>query len=289
MVHPGDGIPVATFLALAFGLAWLPFVAQFAGLGGVGPVLMPVAPAIACIVVRRWVTREGFADAGLRPRLRHWAIYLVALAWPVGAVAFSIALAGALRLAAVGNPLAHPPAVSWSMLAVWVGASILVAPIVLGEELGWRGYLQLRLFPQDPVAAALATGFLWGIWHYPLILAGGEPTSGTAVTLVALPVSTMTFSVFLGWMRSVTGSVWATSVAHASNNVTNDNLERVAFAGSEAGSLSAGAVVVSLVGEAVCWGAVIGAHALWTSRVRGHLGRGRRRSRQDAGPGATPR
>ncbi len=43
---------------------------------------MPVAPAIACFVVRRWVTREGFGDAGLRPNLRRWPLYLLALAWP---------------------------------------------------------------------------------------------------------------------------------------------------------------------------------------------------------------
>src|SRR4051794_11144668 len=100
------------------------------------------------------------------------------------------------------------------MLAMWVGLSVLIVPVVLGEELGWRGYLQLRLFPGRPVTAALATGCLWGIWHYPLILSGGEPTGSTGLTLVALTVSTMTFSVFLGWVRSVTGSVWTTSAAH---------------------------------------------------------------------------
>jgi len=43
--------------------------------------------------------------------------------------------------------------------------SVLVAPLVLGEELGWRGYLQLRLFPAQPFLAALATGLIWGVWH----------------------------------------------------------------------------------------------------------------------------
>lgn len=85
VVRTGDEGAITTFLALAFGLAWVPFLAQVDGLGTVGPILMPVAPAIACIVVRRWVTREGFEDAGLRPRLRHWPIYLIALLWPVGA------------------------------------------------------------------------------------------------------------------------------------------------------------------------------------------------------------
>jgi uncharacterized protein len=261
VVPDGDGRGVAAFLVIAFGLAWLPFLAQAAGAGAVGPVLMPVAPAVACIVVRRWVTREGFGDSGLRwrPRRQSWPTYLLVLLWPVAATFCSTAVALVLGRQQAGSSWPWGAAApSWSMVAAWVGMSILVAPVILGEELGWRGYLQLRLFPSRPLAAALTTGFLWGIWHYPLILSGGEPTSSTGVTLVALTVSTMTFSVFLGWIRSTTGTVWTTSAAHASNNVTGDSLQRLSFTGHQDGALPDGALVPALVGEALVWGAAIG-------------------------------
>lgn len=272
VVRTGDGSAVTVFLVLAFALAWLPFLASAGGAEGVGPILMPVAPAIACIVVRRWVTREGFGDAGLRPRLGHWPIYLLALLWPVGAAAVTTVVTLTLGLAPAGYTLpwgaSHP---SWLMLAVWTLLSILVAPLVLGEELGWRGYLQLRLFPGQPLAAALATGLIWGIWHYPLILAGGEPTSSVRLTLITLPVATMTLSVFLGWIRSVTGTVWATSVAHASNNTTNDSLQRLGFTGYQNGSLPDFAIVPCLIGEALTWGILVGVSgALRTSPQRHH-------------------
>ena len=54
------------FPTIAFGLAWFPFLPVLVG-GPAIPVLMPFAPAIAAFVVRTWVTREGFGDAGLRP------------------------------------------------------------------------------------------------------------------------------------------------------------------------------------------------------------------------------
>ena len=273
-IRHGNRRGISAFLGLAFGLAWLPFLAQAAGAGGVGPVLMPVAPAVACIVVRRWVTREGFGDAGLRwrPRRQHWPVYLLVLLWPVAATFCSTGVALALGLA--------PPrftwpwgaaAPNWSMLAVWVGMSILIAPLVLGEELGWRGYLQLRLFPARPLAAALATGFLWGIWHYPLILSQGEPTSSTGITLIAIPVATMTFSVFLGWVKTITGTVWTTSAAHASNNVTGDSLQRLSFTGRHDGALPDSALIPALVGEALVWGAVLGLDRLrrkWSTSSR---------------------
>jgi uncharacterized protein len=227
----------------------------------VGPVLMPIAPAVACIVVRRWVTREGFGDAGLRwrPRLQHGPVYLLLLVWPVAAAFCGTAVALALGLTPPGSTWPWGAAApSWTMVAMWVGMSIVVVPIILGEELGWRGYLQVRLFPARPLAAALTTGFLWGIWHYPLILSHGEPTSSTGVTLVAFPVATMTFSVFLGWVRTVTGTVWTTSAAHASNNVTGDGLQRLSFTGRQDGALPDSAIVPALVGEALVWGAVLG-------------------------------
>jgi membrane protease YdiL (CAAX protease family) len=274
VVRTGDGSAVTVFLALAFVLAWLPFLASVGGAVGVGPILMPVAPAIACIVVRRWVTREGFADAGLRPRLGHWPIYLVALLWPVVAAVVTTLVALTLGLAPAGYTVlwgaSHP---SWSMLAVWTLSSVLVAPLVLGEELGWRGYLQLRLFPARPLAAALATGFIWGIWHYPLILSSGEPTSSIRLTLITLPMATMTLSVFLGWIRSVTGTVWATSVAHASNNSTNDNLQRLSFTGHQNGTLPDFAIVPCLIGEALTWGVIIGASAALRTRPSGAIER----------------
>jgi membrane protease YdiL (CAAX protease family) len=42
---------------------------------------------------------------------------------------------------------------------------------VIGEEIGWRGFLvpefaKTQSFP----ATALITGFIWAIWHYPVLL-----------------------------------------------------------------------------------------------------------------------
>jgi hypothetical protein len=84
----------------------------------------------------------------------------------------------------------------------------------------------------------------------------------------------MTFSVFLGWIRSVTGTVWATSLAHSSNNVTNDGLQRLGFSGRQNGNLPDFAIVPCLVAEAMMWGIVIGSHALLRARHQRSEGHG---------------
>src|SRR6516165_4768380 len=95
---------VVWFLGLAFAAAWLWFFvlwlmrSSFISLTSpVGQLLMMpggFAPAVAAIIVRKWVTREGFADAGLGIRLRTWPFFLIAWAYPLLVMGGVILLAG---------------------------------------------------------------------------------------------------------------------------------------------------------------------------------------------------
>ena len=227
---------VAAYLAIAFGLAWAPFVPVVFGGTAVGLVLMPVAPAIACVVVRKWITREGLAGLGLRPSLhevrRHWPLFAVALLWPFLATPLAALVAGR-------GFAATDPAAAFG----WVALSAAVAPVILGEELGWRGYLQLRVCPGHPLPAALVTGVLWGVWHYPLILSVTDAAG--PLILLEFTAGTVTMSVFLGWLRARTSTVWAPSLGHSSNNVTEDNLIRSVFGTTSTSPTAAGAVLLA--------------------------------------------
>jgi membrane protease YdiL (CAAX protease family) len=251
-------IGIAAFLVLAFGLAWLPFLPAVVGNEPVGTFVMPLAPAVACVVVRTRITREGFGDAGLHPSFRHWRIYLLAVTWPIPVVVVSVIVATMLRTAPRGSTLpwglGHPsPARVVELLAL----SVAVAPIFLGEELGWRGYLQMRLFDGRLLPAAVATGLIWGVWHYPMVLTGGQPTQSIAQTLLLLPISTTAMSVLLGWMRVRTGSLWPGTAAHAANNVTSVALTSLAFTGDPAGTLPSSASVPVVVAEVVVLGLIV--------------------------------
>lgn len=50
---------------------------------------------------------------------------------------------------------------------------VAMFPAVIGEEIGWRGYLLPTLQERyTPFAASLLLGLIWGFWHTPTKLAG---------------------------------------------------------------------------------------------------------------------
>jgi uncharacterized protein len=243
----GSALGVVAYLILSFGLAWgswallLPGTAAGGGLRALGIAALPgaFAPAFATFVVRKWITCEGFADAGLGLHLKQWRYYLIAWFLPLVVVAFIIFCAEVFglghpdfsmtRAIAQLAPHAKIPAVFGGKLGYVIPLQLVISaliavPLLFGEEFGWRGYLQLRLFATRPTLAAIATGIIWGLWHLPIILRGyefpGDPVVATAVFCVA----TVLVSIVFGWLRERSGSVWVTSLAHSATNVIGGSL-----------------------------------------------------------------
>jgi membrane protease YdiL (CAAX protease family) len=244
---------IAGYLFLAFGMAWILWEIPIQlGVSPRSPLFQLAAlpggfaPAIAAIIVRKWITQEGFEDAGLRLELQKWPYYLVAWLLPLLVTAIIVTLAVALGISqpdfslqrALGvlapegsNPPSLPPNIWLVMPFQLLIVALAVTPILWGEEFGWRGYLQLRLQGQRPLLAAVATGLIWGFWHYPLLLRGYNYPDHVILGLFVFPVSTVLLSIVFGWLRLRTGSIWPPSLAHAATNVVGGTLTVFLFTG----------------------------------------------------------
>lgn len=221
---------VVAYLLLVFGLAWsMIFVARLLlGLSLENSLVqIPIAfsPALAAVIVRGWITKEGFVDAGLAPRLRSgWAYYLVAWLFPLIAVGVVIGLATVLGisrpdLSQLGNLFPCVQLPSWAGLPLLMVVPILMMPLFWGEEFGWRGYLQIRLLSHSPLKAAIATGFIWAVWHYPLYFVGYSEYANPFIGVITATVFAVLLSIMLAWLRLRTRSVWSSSLAHAGTNM----------------------------------------------------------------------
>lgn len=220
------GVPA--FLVLSFGLAWgWEAVAHLAlGWSLVNPLVQApaaFAPAIAAVVVRRWITREGFADAGSRPRLRAARrYYLMAWLGPLGVVA---AVAGLAAVTGRWEPSARPvadlvPGVPvWAVPLVLLALAAVAALVFWGEEAGWTGYLLTRVCPGRPRRAALLAGLIAAGWHYPLALLGYVEYRHLALGLAGWTAWIVCQEIILAWLWERSGSVWPACLAHAGNNI----------------------------------------------------------------------
>lgn len=220
---------IVWFLIFAFAITWSSVLGIYL-LGGVPTsttnlssasplvgllsVLGTFGPAIGAFVTLKWITREGFKDAGLRFNFRSgWAYYLWAVMAPLAAGALVVLVAGVS-----GTDVANVTAITPTDIISWVVGTLIWTPILFGEEFGWRGYLQHRLAPNQPLLAAILMGLIWGLWHYANVLAG-IVMSGNLLALLIYPIYNIMGCVILGWLRNKSQSVWPACLAHAVGNV----------------------------------------------------------------------
>lgn len=236
---------VGAYLALAFGLAWsaegiaLARGVRFRSLTlGTAALLACImfAPGIAAYIVRRFITREGFATAGLRRG--PWRPYLVvwigvplliagiyALTILIGWGRFDPALtqlSTRIEEAARGQtvPQLPPmPVLAAAMLAQGLTFGVVITSLfTFGEEFGWTGYLLVHLLPLGRWRAALVYGTIWGLWHAPIIAGGYNYPDYPVLGPVIMCLLTTAFALTQTALRLRYNSVLLTSFFHASIN-----------------------------------------------------------------------
>jgi uncharacterized protein len=210
------------------------------GFGLVIPAMM-WCPALAALMTCRLLRRD-FRSLGWRwPKRYIAASYLVPIAYTsvaYGAV-WALRLAGwnsdFVSLLAQNLGLTGLPAwASFTLCIIFMatGGVIQNLSMTLGEEIGWRGLLVPELAKQMSFTkASLVSGFVWAIWHSPLLLFA-DYNAGTN-RWYALSCSTVTcvsLSFMLAWLRLKSDSLWPAALFHASHNlfvpIIFDNLVR---------------------------------------------------------------
>jgi membrane protease YdiL (CAAX protease family) len=89
---------------------------------------------------------------------------------------------------------------------------------IVGEELGWRGFLVWELRKIMPFGAiCVVSGLIWSIWHYPVIIVygGGDPL----FQLACFTLMITSMSVILTYFTFMSGSLWPAVMFHAAHNI----------------------------------------------------------------------
>jgi uncharacterized protein len=97
----------------------------------------------------------------------------------------------------------------------------MLAILVLGEEIGWRGFLFPSMTTHMPVRrAAILCGLAHGAFHIPLLLmTSAYDVEGSRALVTPGVVGVVTAGgIVFGWLRATTGSLWPVAIAHAAVN-----------------------------------------------------------------------
>ena len=211
--------------------------------GGIGSAMFPILmlfPAVVAIAFRLR-HREGFRNVGWG--LRRWRYLAPALLTPVAVIVSVAALLLSLDLATpsqrlftyaggmveirrvtlvLGNGAQGVGFFALNFLLSLLLQSCLGSAVTIGEEFGWRAYVQEKLLRGFGVSGGLLLlGLVWGLWHLPIGLMGWNfPERPLLGALLLTPLSTVFVGVYLGWLYLRSRSIWIPTVAHAALNLS---------------------------------------------------------------------
>jgi uncharacterized protein len=239
------------FVGLTFLLSYL-LIFIYLALGGkwVMPGSLIVAtsymfiPMIVTITVQKVMYKEKIKEPlGISFKLNRW--FLVAWLLPViiafitlgvslllPSVKYSPEMAGIFeRFESTLNPeqleQMKAQAANFPVHPIWIGllqgliAGITINAIAaFGEELGWRGFLQKELGYLGFWKSSIVIGFIWGIWHTPIILQGHNYPEHPLAGVFMMIIFTLLLSPIFSYVRLKAKSVIAAAIIHGSLNAT---------------------------------------------------------------------
>jgi len=223
---------ILTFLAITSAISSGIFFWMFSGAkDNVAAVfLMMWTPGISAILTSI-IFKDKIGGYGWKPRGVRFLVYgylfplIVSIVgygivWLSGYAEFSPAAVTNYRWARMlGFDLPAPFVIG--LLSKMSLGFLVTMVFVLGEEIGWSGFLTPKLLKLSSVpVTSLIVGGYWALWHYPAII-GGLYGTGTPLW-VALPGFTLVIgaeSLVRTVLISKSQSVWIGTVLHASGNV----------------------------------------------------------------------
>ncbi|MCK4643395.1 CPBP family intramembrane metalloprotease [bacterium] len=112
----------------------------------------------------------------------------------------------------------------WAIMLIFalniIVAPIINLPIILGEEIGWRGFLYPNLIAIFKKSGLIIGGIIWGLWHLPMILMGLNYPSNPFLGIFFMMVFCISWGIILQYIYQKSKSILSVGLAHGVMNWT---------------------------------------------------------------------
>jgi membrane protease YdiL (CAAX protease family) len=210
--------PVFAFYILAFVITWLGWIPQAAHSHGFFPFDSPlfyvfggIGPLVAALIVASALYGKRNGEEVFKP-LWYWRVgivwYIVALCGSIAIMLTSVCLKGEL---AQGLARLTP---SFALILTFLKYLLAAIP----EEVAWRGFVLPRLQSHySALISSLIVGFLWTLWHLPLLFIKGSIMA--TYPLIPFFLGTIASAILYTWLyNNSSGSVLIVTIFHAVSN-----------------------------------------------------------------------
>lgn len=228
--------PIAVYLVFTFSLSSIFYflIAQAGHLGAGGGAYvgwLMWCPGLGALLTCKFLGRDLSSLGWKWGKSRYqFAGYLIPLGYATAIYSF-VWLTGLGHfynkdfVEAISKDFRLGPLPNWAAIALYFFFTATISVIrdcatVLGEEIGWRGFLVPELAKRHSFAAtAVISGLIWAIWHWPILLLA-DYNPGTPVWfylplfMLLLPAINFVWT----WMRLKSGSIWPGVALHAAHN-----------------------------------------------------------------------
>jgi hypothetical protein len=251
---------IKLYLLFSFGLSWtvaLIMALAHVKLDSIlGTVLLAVlympGPALATFIVQKYIYKEGFKQYGwsFSKKAWKWILFtpLIFLALTIltfviigllgntnlipefGQIDFSQENV-ILRLKELASSKINidnieipeiPPKRLFPLMLLQgiIGGSTISLPFMFGEEFGWRGLMLKETKCLGFLKANIFIGFVWGIWHLPVILMGHNYPHHPYIGIIMMTLFTISVAPLFAYARIKTKSILGACMMHGMVNAT---------------------------------------------------------------------
>ena len=219
----GDSKALGLFLSMACVPPWIGWsLLRFGIVPSTGAWQMLYLTGWAASAAGLIATHIEEGGQGVRRLLREAVHVAVPVRWWLFVLVVPVLTVSATVLAyaaASGNHVGFEPASLARLVAPSALITFMLGPF--GEEFGWRGYLLPRFVRQmGVVAALLAVGVIWGVWHWPLLYQSVIAAPGRELLTIAAGIAYM--SAVIGAVYLRTGSLFLAMLLHWHINGTRE-------------------------------------------------------------------
>jgi hypothetical protein len=251
---------IKLYLLFSFGFSWtvaLIMALAHVKLDSIlGTVLLAVlympGPALATFIVQKYIYKEGFKQYGwsFSKKAWKWILFTPLIFLALTILTFVIiGLLGntnlipefgqidfaqetfTMRLKELASSKINidnieipeiPPKRLFPLMLLQgiIGGSTISLPFMFGEEFGWRGLMLKETKSLGFLKANIFIGFVWGIWHLPVILMGHNYPHHPYVGIIMMTLFTISVAPLFAYARIKTKSILGACMMHGMVNAT---------------------------------------------------------------------